>query len=66
MKKFWIKRDDETDYYLAARHKKIFEETDNAKDNDAVFCVDNFELFTGLKLKPGEIVQCELKVIKKG
>lgn len=27
---------------------------------------DDFEELTGLKLKPGEAVQCELKVIKKG
>ena len=64
MKKFWVRL-----YYSSTKisifSKYYFYRT---KDGLPVESID-YEIFdelTGLKLKPGEIVQCELKVIKKG
>jgi len=70
MKKFWIKREKPWGFhqyndYLISRYKKSLLD-DGDETEDSTFCSELFEKATGLKLKPGEIVQCELKIIKKG
>ena len=70
MKKFWIKRElpwrgyDYDDYLVSGIKKRLLANNEELEDDS--FCASMFEKLTGLKLKPGEIVQCELKVIKKG
>lgn len=65
MKKFWVgvEPDYTEKYYCVHKFKSyVFRESQSRY----LFCKDKFENLTGLKLKPGEIVQVELKVIKKG
>ena len=66
MKKFWVgltESDLYFKYYEVEKFKRsIFDESADGLQ----LCREEFEKLTGLKLKPGEIVQCELKVIKKG
>ena len=59
MKKFWADKIDDEDIMLT--HEAI-----GYNELDYMIPAKYFESLTGLKLKPGEIVQCELKVIKKG
>jgi len=66
MKKFWIHKWGNND-----GGRELYEFfMDNPEGSNMTrveaFWEEDFESLTGLKLKPGEIVQCELKVIKKG
>ena len=58
MKKFCVERSLESNFVWFSDCNDIFPPVD--------FDYEDFEALTGLKLKPGEIVQCEIKVIKKG
>lgn len=57
MKKFWVGLEEKEPYVYFSNYPDVYFDTDIYKDD--------FEDITGLKLKPGEIVQCELKVVKR-
>ena len=61
MKKFWVGLFP-SGYVVDKFKSSVIDEVPTG----FLLCGNYFERITGLKLKPGEIVQCELKVIKKG
>lgn len=61
MKKFWIKNYSSFGFNFF-KYKK---DTHKYNKPDMFVWRDDFNRLTGLKLKPGELVQCELKVIKR-
>ena len=65
MKKFWVRRNKSIEHF---GKYELYGKKSNIPTGDYIESILNndFERLTGLKLKPGEIVQCELKVIKKG
>lgn len=67
MKKFWVTSQEgffREDVYYFYNKKSTFKH-DKYNYFNAMLERDSMKFF-GLKLKPGEIVPCELKVIKKG